>query len=204
MSDQPEEKVKPKGFLNKLTAFWNNLNNSIKALSGVLAAILIILTQFDKITDKLFPKVSEETLNNIVVLDTLTTNEREVIFNECAKFELQCLDEILIACEKMRINTDAQNEAIDWISKMNNQLGNDKVFDACVIRANNFMDVEMNAISDVEDVFNGIGFYIELFIRLESGHTDDVKLMFDKIRNKIDDQTIMNSFDKEILYDQLP
>jgi len=31
-----------------------------------------------------------------------------------------------------------------------------------------------------------------------------VKLMFDKIRNKIDDQTIMNSFDKEILYDQLP
>jgi len=202
MSDQPEEKPKPKGFLNKLTAFWNNLNNSIKALSGVLAAILIILTQFDKIKKILFPEISEETLNKIVHLDTQSAEEREAIFNECAKFELQCLNEILNECEKLRTDNEAQKESIVWIYKTNNQMGNSKMYDACMIKANAFLDNGMDALTN-ESIVNGIGFYIDLFKEFKPDHSEEISQFYNKMKMIIDSHSDLDPLTKRVLNDKI-
>jgi hypothetical protein len=202
MSDLPEENTKPKGFLNKLTAFWNSLNNSIKALSGVLAAILIILTQFDKIKKILFPEISEETLNKIVHLDTLTADERDEIFNECAKFEVQCLDALLNECEGLRSGDEAQKESIIWIYKSNNKIGNDEIYDACIIKANVFLDEGIYTMSN-EEIANGFKFYIGLFIKFKPDHNEEVLQLYDKMKMIIEENPELDPLTKRVLNDKI-
>lgn len=202
MPDQPEEKAKPKGFLNKLTAFWNNLNNSIKALSGVLAAILIILTQFDKIKNILFPEISEEILNKIVHLDTLTADERDGVFNECAKFEIQCLNEILNECEGLRTGNEAQSESIIWIYKANIQLENDKIYETCIIKANDFLNEGIKVASN-EGIVNGIGFYIDLFKEFKPDHNEEVLKLYHKMKMIIEENPELDPLTKRVLNDKI-
>ena len=178
MSDLPEENSKPEGFIKKFTAYWDTLSGSIKkttalitAISALIAAILLVFTQYDKIIERFSPSVSDETLKEIVYLDTLEANIRTQLFNDCSKYELQCLDAILTECENMRFNNIAQEEAIAWIYNSDTQIGNNEVFDACKFKAVDFLNNRLIVLNN-EKVMNGFDFYIKLFSKFKPTHEE--------------------------------
>jgi len=203
MQDLAEEKSESSGILKKLKTYWDNLNNSIKAISTLLAAFLIILTQIDKIREIFDRTIPDEILTEILYMDTIDSNKREQIFNKCDKYDLQCLNPILNKCEKLKIENKAQIEAIAWIFKLDVKEGDNKVYDACMLKAKTYINSEMNLLSDNKSAVNGINFYIELFEKFKPDHNEDVIELFNSMQVEINKNTNLDPLAKQVLNNKL-
>ena len=184
MSEPSDENPKPIGFFKKITSFWNSINNSIKAFSGVLATVIILFTQFDKIKERIYPEISSDAIDLLSQLDTLDGLEIDGVLQKCSNYDLQCFPEILHGCEKLENGHLAQKKGINWIFTTHTKNGSDEVFNICIEHATIFLESEMNQTAESEDIVNGILFYLDLMDLFEDEDQEELDnlwgLMLDK------------------------
>lgn len=202
MSNQTETNNNPPGIFRKIMNFWNGLNNFIKSLTGVIAAILLLISQWGNIKDMIYPTVSEETIKNIGILNTLSPDKRENVFNDCLKHKTQCLKDILKECETLTREDVAFEESINFINKLNKQLGNDDVFIKCKESANEFAE-QSDQLAKANDIELGFNFYIVVLKLFEATHHDEVKLIFEKFIEKINSNRYLEEITKKVLLNKI-
>lgn len=205
MSDQSDDNRKPNVIGSKIKSAWNGLNNFVKILSGItgiLAVVLLLISQIDEFKSILFKSISDNTKEQISQISNLPSNEREIVLTECLDYDTKCLKYILKACEKMSKDNEAMQESLDWINQLNEQLGNDDVFDICIEEAVVFLK-QSKHLKKVDDAENGFNFYIKLLKNFESDHQDEVQSTFIKFTQNIEAQPLLHSLTKKALINKI-
>lgn len=202
MSKQAETTDNPPGLFKKISKFWNGLSNLLKSLTGLIALILLLVSQFDNIKSWLFQSVPDDTISKISVLNTLTPAELENVFEDCLKYKTQCLGDILKECERMARDEVAFKESVEFIYRLNKTLGGDEVFNICQESAEKFAD-ESSQIMNAIDVERGFNFYILILKGFEANHQAEVKSIFKKFIEKINDNPVMGKITQNVLINKI-